>query len=110
MKKRLPVLIICFLITACSNLQNNAILEKQNIIVDGIKREYILYIPQGIPSNPPFVMALHGYTDNDSAFMKYSGLNEVAARNGFAIYSLKDQSEVLFASIAISFASSTFIS
>jgi polyhydroxybutyrate depolymerase len=81
-------------------------LKRLNIDLDGKKREYIIYIPKGLASNPPLIIALHGYTDNDSAFMNYTGLNKVADKNGFAVcypQGLTDSSGKTFWQVGYSF-------
>lgn len=103
MNSKLHCLFFCFLISACTT---RSALTKKAIEIDGVKRDYILYIPEGIASNPPFVVALHGYTDNDSSFMDYSGLNEIADKNGFAVcypQGLKDSLGNTFWQVGYSF-------
>jgi len=78
-------LAICIFTSGCKYSNSSSTLKKLNIEVEGKKREYILYIPKGLPSNSPLVIALHGYTDNANSFMNYTGLNLVADKNGFAV-------------------------
>ena len=85
MKLKQLIISFCLVTASCSNLPRNEILEKMNIVVDGKNREYIIYIPRGLKPLSPLVVAIHGYTDNDTAFMNYTGLNQVAAINGFAV-------------------------
>lgn len=85
MKSKFLIFIFCLSIAACRNSARQDTLQKQYIEIDGKTREYIIYIPGRLQVKPPLVVALHGYTDNDSAFMNYTGLNRVAKKNGFAV-------------------------
>jgi poly(3-hydroxybutyrate) depolymerase len=67
-------LAICIFTSGCTFTNRNSTLHRLNIEADGKKREYILYIPKGLPSNSPLLIALHGYTDNAEVFMNYTGL------------------------------------
>ena len=99
-------LAICIFTSGCKYSSSSSTLKKLNIEVDGKKREYILYIPKGLPSNSPLVIALHGYTDNANAFMNYTGLNQVADKNGFAVcypQGLVDSSRNTFWQVGYSF-------
>lgn len=106
MKIKIKVLLVPLLLTACSNLPENGIPKKKPLEIDGKTREYILYIPKGIPPGSPLVVALHGYTDNDSSFMRYTGLNEVADKYRFAVcypQGLADSSGKTFWQVGYSF-------
>tara|TARA_Y100000994_G_scaffold223202_2_gene203935 strand:+ start:4263 stop:5495 length:1233 start_codon:yes stop_codon:yes gene_type:complete len=62
---------------------------------NGQTREYYLYIPNSIQDNAPLVFVLHGYTGSAGGIMGYSGMNEIAQENGFAVcypQGLSDQS------------------
>ena len=62
---------------------------------NGQIREYYLYIPNSIQDNAPLVFVLHGYTGSAGGIMGYSGMNEIAQENGFAVcypQGLSDQS------------------
>lgn len=50
-----------------------------------MQRDYIVYLPKGLPRNAPLVVALHGYTGNAKGMMADFELNEVADKNGFAV-------------------------
>ena len=106
MKLKHLIIIFCFVIASCSNLPRNETLEKMNIVVDGKNREYIIYIPGGLQTGSPLVVAIHGYTDNDTAFMNYTGLNQVADINRFAVcypQGLTDSSGKTFWQVGYSF-------
>ena len=51
----------------------------------GHDRQYILYRPSDLPSNAPLVFMLHGLSGTAAGTMKYTGLNELADRNQFAV-------------------------
>ena len=52
---------------------------------NGQLREYYLYQPNSISENAPLVFVLHGYSGSAGGIMGYSGMNEVASDNGFAV-------------------------
>ena len=52
---------------------------------DGLEREYLLYLPNGLPDNAPLVFVLHGFSGNAIDMLKYSGMNDVADEEGFAV-------------------------
>lgn len=52
---------------------------------DGITRNYILYIPEGIEENAPLVFVMHGYTSGAAIIMSYSGMNAQADDHKFAV-------------------------
>ena len=52
---------------------------------DGLEREYLLYLPANLNNNAPLVFVLHGYTGSAEEIMAYSGMNEIAEENGFAV-------------------------
>jgi polyhydroxybutyrate depolymerase len=65
-----------------------------SILVDNKQRDYILYLPKGLPQNAPLVFAFHGYTGTAYDLMKNFGLNEIADKNEFAVcypQGLKDE-------------------
>ncbi|MFT4565991.1 MAG: poly(3-hydroxybutyrate) depolymerase [Saprospiraceae bacterium] len=53
--------------------------------VDGRNRIYHLHIPDNLPKQAPLVIALHGYGGSAKGTMDYSGLNEIANKNRFAV-------------------------
>jgi polyhydroxybutyrate depolymerase len=52
---------------------------------DGLTREYILYRPDALPAGAPLVVVLHGYGGTAAGIQGYSGLDQIAAREGFAV-------------------------
>lgn len=49
----------------------------------GLEREYILYLPEGLPDNAPLVLVLHGY--GGRAMKGGSAMCKVADREKFAV-------------------------
>jgi len=104
--KQFLLVSILFLHLGCNNHYKNGLLKERHIISDGARREYILYIPEGLKSHSPFLMAFHGYTGSDTAFMIYSGLNRIALKHGFAVcypQGLKDSTGKTFWQVGYSF-------
>ncbi len=52
---------------------------------DGLSREYYLYIPDSLVADAPLLFVFHGYSGSASGIMNYSGLNQIADDNGFAV-------------------------
>lgn len=48
-------------------------------------RSYIYYEPEDLPAGAPLVFVMHGYTGSAIGIYEYSGMNEVADANGFAV-------------------------
>mgnify|MGYP001161494173 FL=1 len=57
----------------------------QEYYYGGIDRSYYLYIPDTIESQSPLVFVFHGYTGSAAGIMGYSGINDIADENGFAV-------------------------
>ena len=57
----------------------------QSILHNGISRDYILYIPENLPTNAPLVVVSHGYTSSAKTVMSYSGMNKVADEEKFLV-------------------------
>ena len=57
----------------------------QSILHNGISRDYILYIPENLPTNAPLVVVSHGYTSSAKTMMSYSGMNKVADEEKFLV-------------------------
>lgn len=62
-------------------------LHAQNIDFehDGLVRQYRIHIPQGVEANAPLVLALHGYSGNNSQMMNDYGWTELADQRGFVV-------------------------
>lgn len=52
---------------------------------DGVVREFILYLPEGIEEDAPLVVMLHGFSGTATSFMSYTGMNDIADINKFAV-------------------------
>lgn len=84
---RVVLFVLLFTIT-CSNAAKQNFPDKsflETIKIDGIKREYILYVPEKRQSKPALVIALHGRRGSGFEFMKTSHLNEVAEQEGWIL-------------------------
>lgn len=57
----------------------------QSILHNGISRDYILYIPENLPTNAPLIVVSHGYTSSAKTMMSYSGMNKVADEEKFLV-------------------------
>ena len=68
-----------------ANIDDGSCIIPLTFNFDGIERQYLLYLPENLPNNAPLVFVLHGYTGNAQGIMEYSGMNEVAELNGFAV-------------------------
>ena len=73
-----------FLILCCSL---NLMSEHRTVIHDGLERDYIIHVPSNINQDSPLVVVIHGYTSSAETIMTYSGMNDIANREGFiAVY------------------------
>lgn len=57
----------------------------QEFYYGDIDRQYFLYIPTSVEPESPLVFVFHGFTGSAEGIMEYSGMNEVAEINGFAV-------------------------
>ena len=76
--KKILIILFCFpcLVFSQQNL---------NFFHDGLNREYIYYSPNNLPLNAPLVFVAHGFTGSAQGIMSYSGMNNIADQNGFAV-------------------------
>ena len=51
----------------------------------GLNREYYLYLPDSMEVDSPLLFVFHGYSGSASGIMNYSGLNQIADENSFAV-------------------------
>ena len=51
----------------------------------GIDREYYLFVPESIQPEASLVFVFHGYSGSAVGIMEYSGMNQIANENGFAV-------------------------
>ena len=54
-------------------------------VYDGESREYYFYLPDSTEEQAPLVFVFHGYTGTANGIMDYSGFNQIADLNGFAV-------------------------
>ena len=59
--------------------------EVYNYNYDGQNRSYYLFIPDSIQTGAPLVFVLHGYTGSAAGIMNYSGMNNIANNEKFAV-------------------------
>ncbi len=52
---------------------------------NGIKRQFVLYIPEGAGSGAPLLFMLHGYGSSSQGFMEFTEMNSAAKEYGFAV-------------------------
>ena len=76
-----------YLITILSALvlANTAFAQNIDFPHDGLVRQYRIHIPDGLPDQAPFVMALHGYSGNNNEMMNDYGWTELADERGFVV-------------------------
>ena len=74
------ILLILFCLPMISFGQQNF-----NFLHDGLSREYIYYSPSNLAPNAPLVFVAHGFTGSAQGIMSYSGMNNIADQNGFAV-------------------------
>ena len=99
-----------FLIVAwfTNSNSNDDVGLKQSILHNGISRDYILYVPENLPTNAPLVVVSHGYTSSAKTMMAYSGMNKVADAEKFLTNSYMPVKTVsLAASATVAVASTT---
>jgi len=61
--------------------------EQRTMVFQGQQRNFILYVPSNLPADfrPPLVFVLHGFTQNSSAIMAFSGFNALAENQNFVV-------------------------
>lgn len=55
------------------------------IDVNGVEREMLIHIPEGMPENAPLLMSLHGNNNHAYGNMEYTHFNEIADTAKFAV-------------------------
>ena len=63
----------------------NMMSEHRTVIHGGLERDYIIHVPSNINQDSPLVIVIHGYTSSAETIMTYSGMNDVANREGFIV-------------------------
>jgi len=57
------------------------------VIHEGVEREYIIHVPENLNQDSPIVFVIHGYTGSAEGIAAYTGMNNIAEREGFiAVY------------------------
>ncbi len=77
---------LLFLFTAVY-LQSSAQQKNESIVVDGLKREFVTYIPQGIKfsTRSPMIISLHGRLGTASGQMRFADFRPIADKEQFII-------------------------
>lgn len=78
MKKLFSLLLILLLIVPAES-------QVHNFEINGQTRQYYFFLPNSLPANSPLVFVLHGYSDSATSIKNYSGMNQIANVNGFAV-------------------------
>lgn len=59
--------------------------QVHTINVDGLDREYILFVPENLPENAPLVMVFHGYSGTAAYANSYFNMEDLANEHGFVV-------------------------
>ena len=73
-----------FMLISCGN-EETGFVEERVIEHEGLERSFLIYVPKNIKENAPLVVAIHGYTSSAKTLMGYSGINQVADKEGFLV-------------------------
>lgn len=79
----IPFLLL-FMLISCGN-EETGFVEERVIEHEGLERSFLIYVPKNIKENAPLVVAIHGYTSSAKTLMGYSGINQVADKEGFLV-------------------------
>ena len=83
--KIIPIpFLLLFMLISCGN-EETGIVEERVIEHEGLERSFLIYVPTNIKENAPLVVAIHGYTSSAKTLMGYSGINQVADKEGFLV-------------------------
>ena len=52
---------------------------------ENVERSYFLYTPENLVADAPLIFVLHGYWGTNMEMMAFSGMNEIADSEGFAV-------------------------
>jgi polyhydroxybutyrate depolymerase len=89
MKKLLMITLFLFVLAACETEITKVPIEPVDamfqIEVDGITREYQLYIPENTFEGAPLVVMLHGFTQTHLQLKALSEMDAVADEHAFAV-------------------------
>lgn len=56
----------------------------QSVMIDGVRRSFVLHYPNNLPPNPPLVFLMHGYGESAQESY-YRPLNDLASEKGFVV-------------------------
>ena len=73
-----------FMLISCGN-EETGFVEERVIEHEGLERSFLIYVPKNIKENAPLVVAIHGYTSSAKTLMGYSGINQIADKEGFLV-------------------------
>ena len=79
----IPFLLL-FMLISCGN-EETGFVEERVIEHEGLERSFLIYVPKNIKENAPLVVAIHGYTSSAKTLMGYSGINQIADKEGFLV-------------------------
>ena len=79
------IFLIVFLIGSTEIFSQNQALDEYTYEIDGRTRRYFLHLPENLSKNAPLVFVLHGYGGSAKGMTKFSQMNTVADKNGFAV-------------------------
>ena len=82
-KNFLPALVLLVFFSACEEEEPSD--KSPTFNHNGVERDYILYKPDKLEQNAPLIFVLHGYTSSAETIQWYSGMNDIADANGFAV-------------------------
>ena len=72
------------MLISCGN-EETGFVEERVIEHEGLERSLLIYVPKNIKENAPLVVAIHGYTSSAKTLMGYSGINQIADKEGFLV-------------------------
>ena len=72
------------MLISCGN-EETGFVEERVIEHEGLERSFLIYVPTNIKENAPLVVAIHGYTSSAKTLMGYSGINQIADKEGFLV-------------------------
>lgn len=73
-----------FMLISCGN-EETGFVEERVIEHEGLERSFLIYVPKNIKENAPLLVAIHGYTSSAKTLMGYSGINQIADKEGFLV-------------------------
>jgi len=85
MKRSLDFVFILILVTTVKVHTQDFRNDMHEFEVDGRERIYYLHLPEKLDKNAPLIFVLHGYGGTAKGMIKFSGMNPVADKNGFAV-------------------------